>query len=67
MSTEQYPSAAQSPPPYPGGQEYQTKQPVATYPQQPSYPVQPPTNPRPHNNYSDISTASCYDGHAAVQ
>ena len=41
MSTEQYPSAAQSPPPYPGGQECQTKQPVATYPQQPSYPVQP--------------------------
>ena len=32
---------AQSPPPYPGGQEYQTKQPVATYPQQPGYPVQP--------------------------
>ena len=41
MSTEQYPSAAQSPPPYPGGQEYQTKQPGATYPQQPGYPVQP--------------------------
>ena len=41
MSTEQYPSAAQSPPPYPGGQEYQTKQPGATYPQQPGYTVQP--------------------------
>ena len=41
MNTEQYPSTAQSPPPYPGEQEYQTKQPVATYPQQPSYLVQP--------------------------
>ena len=43
MNPAQHPNATECPPPYPGTQEYQTKQPGAVYPQQPGYPVQPGT------------------------